>query len=426
MSTHHERHHVPPTHMSVFGNAMQQLDSASAIAGVNPAVIEVLRRPQRIVEVSFPVRMDDGSVRMFDGYRVQYNGARGPYKGGVRYHPATDLDEVKALSFWMAIKCAVAGVPFGGGKGGVTVDPSTLSEGELERVSRGYFRAIANIVGVDVDIPAPDVNTNPKVMGWFVDEYARANNGVLVPGVVTGKPEDLFGCAGRKQATAQGSIYVLDAYAKESGLDPSSTTVAVQGFGNAGQYFALLAAARGYKVVAVSDSKGMVSNPGGLDVKALVDHKLATRGVSGFSGGDTGAADDLIGTACDILALAALENAVTKDNVHLVKARHVKELANGPVTPEADAALLARGIPVSPDVLDNSGGVAVSYYEWHQNRTGKYDPESVVLEWLERQMHAAYGDVSHIAKEKGCTMRQAAFALGVRRIAAATESRGWQ
>jgi glutamate dehydrogenase/leucine dehydrogenase len=412
--------------MSVFANAMQQLDDAAELANVSPAVIKTLRRPKRVVEVSFPVLMDSGSVRVFDGYRVQYNDARGPFKGGVRFHQNTDLDEVKALAFWMAIKCAVVNVPFGGGKGGVTVDPSTLSEGELERVSRGYFRAIANVVGADIDIPAPDVNTNPKIMGWFADEYARCNNGVFVPGVVTGKPVELFGCAGRAQATAQGSIYVLDEYVKQKGITPSKTTVAIQGFGNAGSFFAKLASERGYKIVAVSDSGGMVANPAGLDVPALIHHKQPNGTVYTFPGGERGHQDNLVGTECDILALAALENAVTVENQGKIKAKFIKELANGPVTPDAEKALHARGIMVNPDVLDNSGGVATSYFEWQQNREGMYQPESVILERLERQMHAAYRDVDAFAKECKCTMRAAAFAIAIRRIGAALEARGWR
>jgi glutamate dehydrogenase/leucine dehydrogenase len=412
--------------MSVFANAMQQLQDAASLAKVSPAVIDVLRHPKRTVLVSFPVRMDDGTLRVFDGYRVQYNDARGPFKGGVRFHQNTDLDEVKALAFWMAIKCAVVNVPFGGGKGGVTVDPSTLSEGELERVSRGYFRAISGVVGADIDIPAPDVNTNPKIMGWFADEYARCSNGVFVPGVVTGKPLDLFGSAGRAQATAQGSIYVLDKHASRSGLDPAKTRIAIQGFGNAGSFFAKLAHERGYKVVAASDSRGMVHNPEGLDVPALLSHKEKHGTVAGSSLGKESKADDLFAVDCDILALAALENAVTMQNQGLIKAKFIKELANGPVSPDAERELHKRGILVSPDVLDNSGGVATSYFEWQQNREGMYQTESVILQRLERQMHAAYEDVAAFTNAHHCTMREAAFALAIRRIAAATEARGWQ
>ena len=411
--------------MSVYQNAMRQLESAAAIAAPAGATVESLKRPKRLFEVSFPVRMDDGSVRVFTGYRVQHDDSRGPFKGGIRFHPQTDLDEVKALAFWMAIKCAVVGVPFGGGKGGVTVDPKQLSEAELERVSRGYFRAIAPFIGLDVDVPAPDVNTNPQVMSWFVDEYARYA-GRQVPGIVTGKPLAIGGSKGRMSATGQGGLFALDEHLKHEGRTADGVTVAIQGFGNAGQHFARLAIERGYRIVAVSDSRGLVMNSAGLDVQALVEHKNKTGSVVGFEGAESGEAIEILGFACDVLVPAALENQLTADNAAHVQAKIILELANGPTTPEADEYFAANGVVVIPDVLANAGGVAVSYFEWVQNRGGHYWSYDEVRAQLEKKMSRAYADVRAEADSYDTTLRKAAFIMGIRRIAEAKEARGWQ
>ncbi len=411
--------------MSVFQNALKQLEVAAAVAAPDGATVEALRQPKRLFEVSFPVRMDDGSTRIFTGYRVQHDDSRGPFKGGIRFHSQTDLDEVKALAFWMAIKCAVVGVPFGGAKGGVTVDPKHLSEGELERLSRGYFRAIAPFIGLDVDVPAPDVNTNPKTMAWFMDEYARFV-GKQVPGIVTGKPLAVGGSRGRMSATGQGGLFVLDEHLKKEDRKAATTSVTIQGFGNAGQHFARLASERGYKIVAVSDSRGAIVNTDGLDVQALIEHKHKSGGVAGFAGGQQAEPARILETECDVIVPAALENQLTVDNASKIQATIVLELANGPTTPEADTIFAERGVVVIPDVLANAGGVAVSYFEWVQNREGHYWSYGDVHAQLEKRMTEAYADVRGEVDALGVTLRQAAFIMAIRRIAEAKEARGWQ
>ncbi|MBU0625316.1 Glu/Leu/Phe/Val dehydrogenase [Patescibacteria group bacterium] len=411
--------------MSVFANALKQLEAAAAVAVPAGETMAVLKQPKRIFEVSFPVHLDDGSTRVFTGYRVQYDDSRGPYKGGIRFHPQTDLDEVKALAFWMTIKCAVVGVPFGGGKGGVTVEPKNFSEAELERLSRAYFRAIAPFVGPDVDVPAPDVNTNPKIMAWFADEYARYV-GRQLPGVVTGKPLSVGGSKGRMSATGQGGLFVLDEHLRNEGREVAETRIVIQGFGNAGQHFARLADERGYRIVAVSDSRGAMLNTSGLDVQALIEHKNKTGGVSGFVGGQQADPNRILETECEVIVPAALENQLTLDNASKIQAGVVLELANGPTTPEADEVLIERGVVVIPDVLANAGGVAVSYFEWVQNRQGYYWSYDEVRAQLEKRMTVAYADVRQEAEAHHTTFRKAAFVMALRRIAEAREARGWQ
>jgi glutamate dehydrogenase/leucine dehydrogenase len=408
--------------MNVFQNALAQLEAAASATKADPFTVEMLRRAQRTVQVAFPVRMDDGSTRIFEGYRVQHNDARGPFKGGIRFHPQADMDEVKALAFWMAIKCAAVNVPFGGGKGGVTVDPKVVSKTELERVTRGYVRAIAPVIGPETDVPAPDVGTDGTVMGWFVDEYGKIV-GKPSPAVVTGKPIPLGGSAGREAATGQGGLCILDAYVSDAGLDPAKLRVAVQGFGNVGYHFARLAQERGYRIVAVSDSKGGVHVPGGIDPVALAEHKKATGTLSGFPGAADLTNDELLTLDCDVLVPAALENQLTFRNASQVKAKIVLELANGPTAPEADADFAARGVTVLPDVLANSGGVAVSYYEWEQNRRGETWTEDEVLQRLVPLMTDAYDAVRAKAAEHGTTMRLAAFGVAIDRIGAALRDR---
>jgi glutamate dehydrogenase/leucine dehydrogenase len=411
--------------MSVFANALKQLETAAAVAKPAGETVTALQRPKRIFEVSFPVKMDSGSTRLFSGYRVQYDDARGPYKGGIRFHPQTDLDEVKALAFWMTIKCAVVGVPFGGGKGGVAVDPRELSAAELERLSRAYFRAIAPFIGADIDVPAPDVNTNPQIMAWFADEYNRYV-GHQVPGVVTGKPLSVGGSKGRMSATGQGGLFVLDEFLRRNNQANKQISIVVQGFGNAGQHFARLAGERNYKIIAVSDSRGAITNSGGLDIQALIEYKNKTGGVASFSGGQQADPNHILETECDVIVPAALENQLTVDNATKVRARVVLELANGPTTPEADEIFATRRVTVIPDVLANAGGVVVSYFEWVQNRQGYYWSYDEVRNQLEQRLTTAYIDVQQEADTQNITLRKAAFVMALRRIAEAREAKGWQ
>ncbi|OGL73326.1 glutamate dehydrogenase [Candidatus Uhrbacteria bacterium RIFCSPHIGHO2_02_FULL_57_19] len=409
--------------MSAFQNAMKQLDDAAAVIAFDPAVFEILRHPQRTVETTFPVKMDDGASRIFSGYRVQYSNARGPYKGGIRYHPAVDMDEVMALAFWMTIKTAVVNVPFGGGKGGVTVDPKKLSLGERERMTRAFIRSIDDIIGSKKDVPAPDVGTGPEEMAWIADEVSRLR-GVADPGVVTGKPIEAGGSEGRNKATAQGGMYALQAI-RAAGDVPSPARVAVQGFGNAGQWIARLLAEGGDLVVGVSDSKGGIIKEDGLDVAAVTSHKEATGSVAGFPGAKTVTNAELLTGERDILVPSALENQITAENAPRLRAKLILELANGPTTPEADAILRERGIIVIPDVLANAGGVAVSYLEWEQNRTGAHWPESEVLERLATIMSEATVAVRERALRYGVDFRRAAFILALERLSEAIKSKGW-
>jgi glutamate dehydrogenase/leucine dehydrogenase len=409
--------------MNVYQNAMKQLDKAAKSVNLSETTVAILREPQRIIEVSLPVVMDDGAVRVFKGYRVQHNNARGPFKGGFRFHEQVDLDEVKALAFWMSMKCAVVDVPFGGGKGGVTVNPKNLSAGEKERLTRSFVRAISPAIGVNRDVPAPDVNTNAEIMGWFVDEYSRAV-GHLEPGVVTGKPLCLGGSLGRDSATGRGGLFVLDGYLEEKGLKPEDLTVAVQGFGNAGQHFARLAHERGYKIVAVSDSSGGIHNPDGLDPEAVIRHKQETRGVSGLPGSQAVTNDELLKLEVDVLVPAALENQITGENAGDLKAKVVLELANGPTTPDADKQLHERGTVVIPDILANAGGVAVSYYEWVQNREGKYWSEEEVNSQLAEKMALAFREVHATADRHDVPLRTGAFILAAGRLGEAITSKG--
>lgn len=407
-----------------FLSAMKQLDRAvKHLPAEDQPFIDVLRSPQRQVEARLPVRMDDGSLKVFEGYRVQYDNHRGPFKGGIRFHPQTDREEVKALAFWMAIKCAVVGIPYGGGKGGITVDPSKLSVTELERLSRAWVKAMEPVIGVDKDIPAPDVNTNGQIMAWMVDEYAQLT-GAYVPGVFTGKPVGLHGSAGREPATGQGGFYALQEIAKKKKLKPAQTTIAVQGFGNVGSFFAKLAEEAGYKIVAVSDSRGAIYNAKGLDVSKVLAHKANTGTVQGFAGSKAMTNEELLTCDCDVLAPAALENVLTKENAAKVKASVVLELANGPTTPEADDILAKKGVAVVPDVLANAGGVSVSYFEWVQNRQGYYWTEAEVLEKLEPLMKDAFAAVWKKHDELSIPLRTAAFVLAVHRLVQAIRLRG--
>ncbi|MFH1973697.1 MAG: Glu/Leu/Phe/Val dehydrogenase [Patescibacteria group bacterium] len=401
--------------MSAFQNAMRQLDLAATAMHLPAPNLERLRQPERIVDVHVPVAMDDGSQRIFHGFRVQYSNARGPYKGGLRFHPQVDLDEVKALSFWMAVKCAVVNVPFGGGKGGVTVNPKDLSIGELERLSRAFIRAIADVIGPDKDVPAPDVNTTPQIMDWMADEYAKIV-GTPSPAVITGKTIPNGGSEGRGAATGHGAFRVFEAFRAAHGMDPETATVAVQGFGNAGQEIARLFHHHGYKVVAVSDSRTALHDENGLDIPALIQAKRSTGHLGQPHGSRTVTNEELLRLPCGVLVPSALENQITDANAEALSCRMVLEVANGPTAPEADALLAKRGIPVVPDVLVNAGGVATSYLEWEQNRINEHWTEAGVLTRLEALMDDASHAVMEAAKTYAVTYREAAFIVGLERI----------
>ncbi|OGY87345.1 MAG: glutamate dehydrogenase [Candidatus Kerfeldbacteria bacterium RIFOXYA2_FULL_38_24] len=404
-----------------FNAALQQLKKAADIAQIDAEIVEQLRQPQREYHIAIPVRMDNGSLKIFTGYRVQHNDARGPHKGGIRFHPKTDINEVKALSFWMTFKCACVGIPYGGGKGGVTVDPKKLSIGELERLARGWARAMAPYIGPDKDIPAPDVYTTPQIMAWIMDEYSKAV-GKYTPGVITGKPLAVGGSQGRGTATAQGGIYVTEELIKKMRL--KNPQVVVQGFGNAGSFFAKLASKKGWKVVAVSDSKGGIYNPKGLDITKLFAHKQKTHSVLDFPGSKNISNTQILTLACDILVPAALEGVITKEVAGKIKARAIVELANGPTLPEADEKLAKRGITLVPDILANAGGVTVSYFEWVQNLSNYYWTEKEVFEKLKPIMVQAFNDVWSAGQKYKTDLRTGAYIHATTRIAAAMKARG--
>lgn len=385
-------------------------------------VEEVLSHHERVIEVSIPVMMDNGQLRIFQGFRVQHNSIRGPYKGGIRYHPQVDMDEVKALSAWMTMKCAVVGIPLGGAKGGIAVDPHALSPRELEMLTRGYTAALAPFIGPDQDIPAPDVYTNAQIMAWIMDEYSKIK-GKNVPGVVTGKALEVGGSQGRDTATSQGGVYVLEEYLKSTGKNPQGMTVAVQGFGNAGSHMARLVHELGMKVVAISDSKSGLHCLEGLDPNAAMVCKAETGKVGHCS--PVGAVchvitnEALLALPCDVLVLSALENQVRGDNADQIQAKLIVELANGPITPEADEILAKKGIPVIPDILANAGGVTVSYFELIQNQMNYYWSLEEVLSKLKPIMQAAWHDVNGNAEKFACTYREAAFITALTRLESA-------
>ncbi|MDF0602399.1 Glu/Leu/Phe/Val dehydrogenase [Psychromarinibacter sp. C21-152] len=384
-----------------------------------------LAQRDRVMEVQIVVRRDDGSLAVLPGWRVQYDTTLGPAKGGVRFHPEVSPTEVTELAFWMTLKCALMNLPFGGGKGGVKVDPKALSPIELERLARGYVRGIFEVLGPDDDIPAPDVNTNGRVMGWMADEYSIIERR-RQPAAVTGKPICLGGSAGRVSATGQGALHVLDAWLARQDRAPAETRVAVQGFGNAGAHFASLAHAAGYRVVAVSDSSGAVVREDGLDPGPLRAFKADGGHLADYDGAGckTVGGDALLALDVDVLALAALQNAVTEDNVGDVRAGTVLELANGPVSPGADGALREREVTVLPDILVNAGGVTVSYYEWIQGRTGDYWDADTVAGRLKTRMDRTAAQVLDLAEEAAIPPREAAYRIAVGRIADAIDSRG--
>jgi len=408
----------------MFRRAVRRLDEAARYADLHEEVIERLKIPKSVLSVSVPVRMDDGTLRIFEGYRVRHSDLRGPGKGGIRFHPCANLDEIKTLSFWMTCKCAVLDLPYGGAKGGVIVDPHELSRMELERLSREFIARIAPVIGPETDIPAPDVYTNSRIMGWMMDEYSRLE-GKRTPGVLTGKPIGLGGSRGRDTATGRGGYICLKQLEKENGWIPSETSVVIQGFGNAGQSVARLLHADGYRIVAVSDSKGGIYQPDGLDIPSLIERKNATRkleavychgSVCEVVEADRITNEELLELDADILVPAALEGALTESNADKIKARTILELANGPTDDAADTLLAGRGCTVIPDILANAGGVTVSYYEWVQNRTGESWSERRVQEALDERMAEQFSAVQSLAHEHGIPLRTAAYALALRRI----------
>ena len=395
---------------------MKQLDAAAKVGGFGLDEVQFLRQPEHVREFDIPVNMDDASERVFKGFRVQYNSSRGPYKGGIRYHQEVDLDEVKALSFWMTIKAAVVDIPMGGGKGGVIVNPKELSSGEIERLTRGYVRAAAEFIGPDVDVPAPDVNTNPAIMDIFADEYCKIKPGDDCTSVVTGKTIENGGSEGRGSATAQGAFYTLAEAFSERRKPLAGAMVAIQGFGNAGATMALLCEAAGMKVVAVSDSKGGIYMRSGLPVAEVVEFKKENGTVLGFEGAEVLDRNAILGVECDVLIPAALDGVITKDNASQVKAGLIVELANGPTTPAADKILHSGGVVVIPDVLANAGGVTVSYFEWLQNKAGEVWGEHEVLGRLKPKMVENFTAVWEKSKQKKTTLRSAAFTLALERL----------
>lgn len=395
---------------NAFQNAMEQLKIAGTIANINKNVLLKLSAPDKFIQVSIPITMDNGELKIFTGYRVQYDNTMGPYKGGIRFHPDTDIEEVKALAFWMTIKCSVVGIPLGGGKGGITVDPKILSEKEVEKLSRGFVRKIKEIIGRDKDIPAPDVYTTPKIMAIMADEFGdRAT--------FTGKPIENGGSLGRDRATAQGAYYIFEKAIEKLGLSKDASVV-IQGFGNAGNVFARILFDKGYKIIAVSDSKGAVCDENGLDIDKLEIHKKETGSVINFMNLPIVTNEELLTIKTDVLGLCALENQVRSDNVEKINAKIVFELANGPVTPEADIALKSKNILLLPDVLTNAGGVTVSYFEWLQNtKDEKWSAEDVDSK-LKEIMYKSFDEIYNISKEYNIDFRTSAFVSALKRIEA--------
>ncbi len=408
-----------------FDIALQQLEKAAKVMNLDKEALEILRAPQQILEVSLPVRMDNGKVKIFKGFRVHYNNARGPVKGGIRFHPQETLSTVKALSAWMTWKTAVVDIPMGGSKGGIICNPKELSLGELERLSRAYVRAIADFIGPEIDVPAPDVYTTPQIMAWMMDEYETIVRR-SAPGVITGKPLTLGGSQGRGDATAKGGMYVLKVGAKKKGIDLSKATVAVQGFGNAGQFAMTLVKEHfGSKVVAISDTKGGIYSEKGLDFDAVLKHKQKTGTVQGLEGTKNISNEELLELGVDVLIPAAIENQITSKNADKIKAKIILELANGPTTPEADEILFKRGVLDLPDFLANAGGVTTSYFEWVQNIGGYYWTREEVYEKLDKKMTTAAEDVLATADKYKVNPRTGAYIISVKRVADAMKARGW-
>lgn len=415
--------------LNAFEIALRQFDEAARILKISESQVAMIKTPRRMTEVNLPVRMDDGSIRIFKGFRCQHSVARGPAKGGIRFHQDVTADEVRALAFWMTYKCAVVGVPFGGGKGGIVVDPRELSRNELERLARRYFAEMGDLFGPDSDVPAPDVNTNPQIMAWMMDTYSMHHKQYL-PSVITGKPLELGGSEGRTKATSLGTVFCVREMAKHIGLDLKKATIAIQGFGNVGSHAGQILEGMGATVVAISDISGGYYSPNGISMNTAISYmeEHASKTLKDFEKtGTVKMYDDpmkLLEEDIDILIPAALEGQITGDNADRVKAKLIAEGANGPTTPEADEILYAKGIHIIPDILANAGGVTVSYLEWVQNRMGYYWTEDRVNEDLERMMVRAFDEVMAASKEYKVKMRTAAFIVGIRRVTKAAELRG--
>lgn len=402
-----------------------QIRAALDNMDLDPVVYDLLAEPKRFYDYSFPVRMDDGTIRIFKGFRSQHNDALGPNKGGLRFHQNVTADEVKALSAWMTFKCAVVGLPYGGGKGGIIVDPRELSNREIEKVSRAWMRAFHNEIGQYRDIPAPDVNTNPQIMAWMIDEAniisSKSQNGHL-----TGKPVELGGSLGRTEATGYGVAYMVRKAAQKINLDFEGSTTVVQGFGNVGSYAAEMLQSWGSKVIAVSDVYGSIYKEDGIDIPALMEFVAQGNKVTDFPGVEIKDRDDVFTTKCDIFLPCALENSITKENAHLIDCKIISEGANGPTTPEADEILLEKGVFIIPDVLANAGGVTVSYFEWSQNLYGHYWEKELVLEEEEKIMVKAFDEIYKLMQAKDMkNMRKAAFMHSIGKIASVMKLRGW-
>jgi glutamate dehydrogenase/leucine dehydrogenase len=406
---------------NAFKNAMMQLDKVVQVTKQDAAFVASLRQPNRQITVSIPVKMDDGSLKNFEGYRVEYNNVLGPYKGGIRYHQDADIDEVKALSFWMTLKCAVIDIPMGGGKGGITVNPKELSKAELERLSRGWVQRFVDILGPYKDVPAPDVNTTPEIMSWMADEFGKLT-GDKTGAVITGKPVENGGSLGRDTATAQGGFYAFEALKKSLNIS-EKCSVAIQGFGNVGANAAEIWSQAGHKIVAVSDSKGGIYNPAGLDIKNVSEHKKITGSVMNFEGSNNITNEQILELECDLLIPSALENVITKDNADNIKAKVILELANGPITSEADEILKQNKIPVIPDILANAGGVVVSYFEWMQNLSGERWTKERVFAKLQSMEAKSAKEIFDKSIKYNTDMRMGAFVLALERIQAKAATR---
>ena len=411
--------------LNPFEIAQRQLDEAAALLKLDPALHEFLRWPMRELHVTLPVKMDDGATKIFHGFRVQYNDARGPTKGGIRYHPAETIDTVRALAAWMTWKTAVVDIPLGGAKGGIICNPKEMSPGEIERLSRAYIRQVGRILGLEKDVPAPDVYTTPQIMAWMADEFSFLR-GYNEFGVITGKPLALGGSAGRGDATARGGLYCLREASRVLGIDLKGATTAIQGYGNAGAFAHKLGTELlGLKVVAVSDSRGGIHNPEGLDYEKVIAHKEKTGSVVGFPGSKAVTNEELLELDVTVLFPAALENVITEANAGRIKAKFSAELANGPTTPEADRILYQNDVYVIPDFLCNAGGVTVSYFEMVQNAYDYYWDEALVHERLDKKMTAAFHAVHRAAQEHKVHNRLAAYLVAVSRVADAVRLRGW-
>ena len=412
-----------PAKENPYEMAQRQFDIAAELLNLDPGLRRVLLNCKRELMVHFPVVMDDGRLEVFTGYRVHHNTARGPTKGGIRYHPDVTLDEVRALAMWMTWKCAVVGIPYGGAKGGVVCDPKKMSQQEIINLTRRYTTEITMMIGPDKDIPAPDVNTNPQTMAWIMDTYSM-HHGYSVPAVVTGKPLSIGGSEGRFEATGRGVMFTTREALKRLGMPIEGATVAVQGFGNVGSISAHLLQDEGCKIIAVSDSRSGIYNPNGLYARDVLRFKKETGSVVGYPGADTITNEELLELECGVLVPAALEEVITAENAPRVKAKIVAEGANGPTTPEADAILFDKGVFMIPDILCNAGGVVVSYFEWVQDLQSFFWHEAQINSELKRIMVRSFDEVYSIGQEKGVNMRLAAYVLGVRRVAEATMTRG--